>query len=271
MVSMKPLRIILVGCGKMGSSMMQGWLKNNLIESAYILDPHGIPDELKGSDKLTYTTAITDIDMSSIDLIVLAIKPQIMESVCKNLAPHVPQTTPLLSIAAGQSIASISKYFKENQPVIRSMPNTPAAIGKGITAAISSHTVSHETQVNVSNLLESSGQLIWLDDESQMDAVTALSGSGPAYIFHLIEVMTQSGVHIGLSEKNATQLARQTVIGAAHLAEAQSNTPANVLRENVTSPNGTTAAALEKLMDGRIQDIYDEALSAAKARSIELS
>lgn len=267
----RPLRIVLVGCGKMGSSMMQGWLKNNLIESAYILDPHGISEELKGNDKLTHAQSTADIDMSVIDLIVLAVKPQIMETVCQDLAPHVPETTPILSIAAGQSIASITQYFKENQPVIRSMPNTPASIGKGITAAITSHAVSHETKLATTALLTSSGELVWLKDESQMDAVTALSGSGPAYIFHLIEVMTQSGIKLGLSEDQAIQLARQTVIGAAHLAEAQSDTPAAILRENVTSPGGTTAAALEKLMDGRLQDIYDDALNAAKERSIELS
>lgn len=271
MPNIRPLHIVLVGCGKMGSSMMQGWLKNNLIESATILDPHGISEELKSSDKLVHAQTAADIDMSVIDLIALAVKPQIMKVVCNDLSPHVPETTPILSIVAGQSIARITKYFKENQPVIRSMPNTPAAIGKGITAAISNHSVSHETEKAVTALLTSSGELVRLDDESQMDAVTALSGSGPAYIFHLIEVMTQSGIKLGLSEEQAIQLARQTVIGAAHLAEAQSETPASNLRENVTSPGGTTAAALEKLMDGRLQDIYDEALSAAKARSIELS
>lgn len=267
----QPLNIVLVGCGKMGSSMMQGWLKNDLIKHSFILDPNGISEELKGNEKLTHAQTVADIDMSTINLIILAVKPQLMEAVCKDLAPHIPATIPLLSIAAGQSIRRITKYFLENQPVIRSMPNTPAAIGKGITAAITNHNVSHETKQAVTALLKSSGDLIWLNDEAQMDAVTALSGSGPAYIFHIIETLTRSGVHIGLSEAHATQLARQTVIGAAHLAEAQNQTPACVLRENVTSPNGTTAAALDKLMDGRLQDIYDEALSAAKARSIELS
>lgn len=265
-----PATIVLVGCGKMGSAMVQGWTSKNLLKHAYILDPNGLPEELQGNDRISLETA-ENIDFSTIDAVILAIKPQIMADVCANLKPYIDENTPLLSIAAGQSIAKLQSYFQENQPVIRSMPNTPAAIGKGITAAITSHTVSHETKTLAEQLLQASGDMIWLDDEAQMDAVTALSGSGPAYVFYLMEVMMQAGKDIGLSAKNADKLARQTVIGAAALAETENKTSAAILRENVTSPGGTTAAALEKLMDGRMQELFSEALTAAKDRSIELS
>lgn len=268
----KSLNIILVGCGKMGSAMMHSWLKSNLVNHAFILDPHEISSDLKENERLTHINNAQNLGDFTPDIIILAVKPQIMHDVCSNLSPYISNNTPIMSIAAGQSIQSIRSHLsQENQPVIRVMPNTPAAIGKGISAAISSHGVSHETKTNVSALLQATGEIIWLKDENQMDAVTALSGSGPAYIFYLIEVMTKSGIKIGLSEEQSSKLARQTVIGSARLAEEESNVPASTLRENVTSKGGTTEAALEKLMDGRMQDIFDEALLSAKKRSIELS
>ncbi|NQZ13365.1 MAG: pyrroline-5-carboxylate reductase [Alphaproteobacteria bacterium] len=270
MNTLSPATILLAGCGKMGSAMVQGWISKNLLKHTYILDPNGLPDELQGNDCISLETP-ENIDFSTIDLVVLAVKPQIMADVCATMKPHINENTPLLSIAAGQSITGLQSYFQENQPVIRSMPNTPAAIGKGITAAITSHTVSHETKSLAEQLLQASGDIIWLDDEAYMDAVTALSGSGPAYVFYLIEIMTQAGKDIGLSAQHAEKLARQTVIGASALAETENQTSAATLRENVTSPGGTTAAALDKLMDGRMQELFTEALTAAKDRSIELS
>ncbi len=265
------LRLMLVGCGKMGTAMLQGWLDRALIEKAYIIDPNDIPPALTHDPKVHHITDLSKVNFSKLDMMILAVKPQIMSDICKNIAPHTPENLPILSIAAGQSLDKIGKYFKENQPVIRAMPNTPAAIGKGITAAITNHSVSHETKRKAEAILRGSGDLLWLDNEPLMDSVTALSGSGPAYVFYLIEVMASAGENIGLPKDQAMQLARQTVIGAAALAEIDTSTLACTLRENVTSPNGTTQAALDVLMDGRLQALFDEALSAAKARSVDLS
>lgn len=271
MLDTAPLRLMLVGCGKMGAAMLKGWLDLGLIETTHILDPNGIPADMAHDPKLHHITDINQLDFTTLDMMILAVKPQIIGDICQDLAPHTPETLPILSIAAGQSLEKIGGYFKQNQPLIRAMPNTPAAIGKGITAAITNHSVSHETKCKAEAILRRCGDLIWLENEPLMDSVTALSGSGPAYIFHLIEVMAQTGENIGLDKDQAMQLARQTVIGAASLAEADSTSSASTLRENVTSPNGTTQAALDILMDGRLQALFDEALNAAKIRSIELS
>lgn len=255
----------------MGASMLQGWLSKNLVQTAYIIDPNGVPEYFTGNKRVIHESNIDALPFKDIDLVILAIKPQIMAQICKELADHIHEATPLLSIAAGQSLSGMAQHFKEGQPIIRSMPNTPAAIGAGMSAAISNHTVSHETKALVQALLRASGEFIWLDNEPLMDAVTALSGSGPAYVFHLIETLSKAGERIGLSAEQAAIMARQTVIGSASLAAHDSKTTPSELRKNVTSPGGTTEAALKVLMDGRLQDIYDEALLAAKNRGIELS
>ena len=151
------------------------------------------------------------------------------------------------------------------------MPNTPAAIGKGMTVAVANSNVSLENSNKAKDLLKTTGKFEWADEEEMMDAVTALSGSGPAYVFHLIEMLAKAGAENGLPENLAMTLARQTVIGAAALAEAEPQTKPETLRENVTSPGGTTEAALRILMDGRAQSLLNETLAAAKHRSEELS
>jgi len=201
----------------------------------------------------------------------LATKPQIMDNICAGLKDHLHKDTLILSIAAGKSIAYFEGYFGNDHPIIRTMPNTPAAIGKGITVACPNAAVSAAQKKNAETLLKAGGLVDWLEDENLLNAVTALSGSGPAYIFHLIETLAKTGEQIGLSRDLAEKLARQTVIGSAALAEDDEGTPASQLRKNVTSPGGTTQAALEILMDGRLEEIYKEALNAAKTRGEELS
>ena len=176
----------------------------------------------------------------------------------------------ILSIAAGQSLAALESFFAAGQPVVRSMPNTPAAIGKGVSAAITNRHVSDKQKAMASRLLEASGTVSWIADESLMDAITALSGSGPAYVFYLIEALAKAGETIGLDPQLSMSLARQTVIGSAALAEDSCDIPAEILRKNVTSPGGTTEAALKILMDGEFQALLNEALKAAKDRGIEL-
>lgn len=257
--------VLLVGCGKMGGAMLRGWLDGDSVAGVTVLEPGDLPFT---DPRITHRRSAERIGQA--DMTVLAIKPQVLPDVCTALKPHISADLPVLSIAAGQTIAAIQAALHAGQPVIRAMPNTPAAIGKGITAAVAS-AQAQASRAMADNLLAAGGPLVWLADESMMDAVTAVSGSGPAYVFYLIEALAAAGEKAGLPAAMAALLARQTIIGAAALAEADAQTPAPVLRENVTSPNGTTAAALSVLMDGRWQEILTEAVQAAAARSRALS
>ena len=182
------------------------------------------------------------------------------------------QNSLFLSIAAGKTIAVLEDYLATDAKIIRAMPNTPAAIGKGITVACGNNGVTAQDQETALRLLQAVGDALWIEDEAHMNAVTAVSGSGPAYIFLLIETLANAGIEAGLSKDMATKLARQTVIGSAALAEDACDTPASTLRENVTSPGGTTAAALEVLMNktAGLQPLMDKAILAAKTRGQEL-
>ena len=265
------IRVALVGCGKMGSAMMQGWLDHNTIEHAEILDPYPPPENLLAAQQISHVAQASDLSLENMDIVILAVKPQIMDNICADLKPLLPANIPVLSVAAGKNIPYFEKHLGAETPLIRAMPNTPAAIGQGITALFANPNIQNH-QKNIANaLMSKTGKIIWIDDECLMDAVTAVSGSGPAYIFYLIETMAKAGENIGLSKEQATLLARQTVIGAAALADHEDNIAAETLRQNVTSPGGTTEAALNILMDGRFQDVMTEAIEAAQKRGKELS
>ncbi|MDB5490642.1 MAG: proC [Micavibrio sp.] len=255
--------VTLVGCGKMGSAMVRGWVASKVADTIYVIEPSGLPGDLQNMAEVE----LVEQTLPS-DIIVLAVKPQMMDAVCRTLAPG---TATILSIAAGQKIANFEKYFGDTHPVIRAMPNTPAAIGEGMTVAVANKNVTPGIRNIADRLLRATGRVEWIDDETLMDAVTALSGSGPAYVFYLIEVLAKAGEASGLAPVFAMSLARQTVIGSAALAGYDAETPAETLRQNVTSPGGTTEAALNVLMDGRMQDLFSEALNAATSRSKELS
>lgn len=252
----------------MGSALLSGWISSKIPLSISVVEPQYIHQPSVTHFK---SLAQAEADLAGAEAIILAIKPQNLPAACTEIRPHVQDDCLILSIAAGQSLNSIGTFFKTSQPIIRSMPNTPAAIGKGISVAVCNAQVKDNHKTLCTILLETSGPLEWLEDESLLDAVTALSGSGPAYIFHLIEILTKAGENIGLPATLAMQLARQTVIGAAALAEAEPQISPAQLRENVTSPGGTTQAALNVLMDGRLQKLYTEALSAARKRGQELN
>ncbi|MGZ9096795.1 MAG: pyrroline-5-carboxylate reductase [Micavibrio sp.] len=261
--------IALIGCGKMGRAMLRGWIASDIAHAITVLEPAGLPDEFKNTTLIRAVT--TAADLPPADVFILAVKPQIMNEVCQSLKDNTSKDTLILSIAAGQKIGNFEKHFGPNQPVIRVMPNTPAAIGQGISVAVANGNVSPVQKTIAGTLLDSIGLVEWINDENLMDAVTALSGSGPAYVFHLMEVMAKAGVQSGLDSDFAMKLARQTIIGSAALTAAEPDTKAEQLRKNVTSPGGTTAAALDILMNGEMQDIFNRALAAATARSKELS
>lgn len=253
----------------MGSALLKGWLSSDVETTFTVIEPNEL--DIKDKRIKHYKDiASAKKDIASARIIILAIKPQMMTDLCGQITPHLQKTTPLLSIAAGITIENFEDYFGQDQPIIRSMPNTPAAIGKGVTAIIANSATSDEQKKMADDLLACAGKVEWIKDETLLDAITAISGSGPAYIFHLIEILTQAGENVGLPPQLSNALARQTVIGAAALAESEPKTPASTLRENVTSPGGTTAAALEILMNGEWQDIFNRAIKAAKDRSIEL-
>lgn len=263
----KTYNITLLGCGKMGRAMLDGWLSREIVNRVLVVDPHesNVPD----APQISYCADFPDHVERYNDILVIAVKPQIIADALDTV--DLPDGMAVLSIAAGQSLDTLQSYFSGGTGIIRSMPNTPAAIGKGISVAIANEYVTDEQKTCAGLLLRAVGDVEWITNENLMDAVTALSGSGPAYVFYLIECLSQAGVDIGLDAGMATKLARQTVIGSAALAEHDALVDASLLRKNVTSPNGTTQAALDVLMDGRFQNILLDTLRAAQKRSVELN
>jgi pyrroline-5-carboxylate reductase len=211
-----------------------------------------------------------DLNLNDTDLMTLAVKPQIMDYICDELKERLNKDVPILSIAAGKDIAYFEKHFSVDQPIIRAMPNLPATIGQGMSVMVANTAVTDAHKQMVETLLSANGKTLWIEDESKMDAVTALSGSGPAYLFYFIEALAEAGQTIGLSEEEAMTLAKQTIIGASALVDTSEEEPSE-LREAVTSKAGTTESALKVLMDVKFQAVLNEALKAAKERSQELS
>jgi pyrroline-5-carboxylate reductase len=206
------------------------------------------------------------------EVLVLAIKPQTLESAAADLTPLVGPGTLIVSIMAGKTIADVTGRIPSARAVVRAMPNTPAAVGRGITGAYASPAVDEAQKAAAHALLSSVGQVEWVADEGLIDAVTALSGSGPAYVFLLVECMAAAGAAAGLPAETAMRLARATVEGSGELLHREAQTAADQLRRNVTSPGGTTAAALEVLMGPNgLAPLMDRAIAAAKRRAQELS
>jgi len=259
--------LVLLGCGKMGSALLAGWLARGLSPGAvWVQDPQ--PSEWVRALDVHLNAALPE----SPAVALIAVKPQMMGDALPALKVMGGGSTLFLSIAAGTPIAAFEAAFGAESPVIRTMPNTPAAVGRGITALIGNSRVDETALAMAEGLMSAVGQTVRLESEAQMDAVTALSGSGPAYVFLLIEAMAEAGVAEGLSPDLAMQLAKATVAGAGHLAETANEPPAQ-LRVNVTSPGGTTAAALAILMDEEtgLTPLMRRAVAAAAARGRELA
>ncbi|MEE9387670.1 MAG: pyrroline-5-carboxylate reductase [Paracoccaceae bacterium] len=259
--------LVLLGCGKMGSAMLQGWLDNGVSASAvWVMDPHP-SDWLQNLPGLNLNTDLPDNPA----IVLIAVKPQMMADALPVLRSLGNGTTLFLSVAAGTSMSAYQAVLGDQTPIIRAMPNTPAAIGQGITALIGNQNSTPSDMVLAETLLSAVGQTVRLSDEAQMDAVTAVSGSGPAYVFHLVETLAAAGVAQGLPKDLAMQLAKATVAGAGALAACADETPTQ-LRKNVTSPAGTTAAALDVLMhpETGFPALLNRAVAAATARSKEL-
>jgi pyrroline-5-carboxylate reductase len=273
--SQKPLAklsgaLLLVGAGKMGSAMLDGWLARELNpKKLVVIEPQpgkaimalarrGL--KLNPQGKPVAATAI-----------VIAVKPQTAPEAVPPLAAYVGKTTLVLSIMAGRTLRFLQQSLPPGTALVRAMPNTPASIGRGISVAVANAKASVRQRKLASDLLAAIGKVEWITDEALMDAVTALSGSGPAYVFLLAEAMTKAGIAAGLPAELAGRLARETVAGSGELLH-RSALDAATLRQNVTSPGGTTAAALEVLLGpGGFDEILTKAIAAATRRSRELA
>ncbi len=266
--------LLLVGGGKMGEALLAGWLHQGLPpEAVTVVEPdvgrRRHLEQLHGIRTVPHAAELADALAPG--AVLLAVKPQMMDAVLPELVRLVAADTLVLSIAAGKSIAGFEGAFGAGCGVVRAMPNTPAAVGRGVTVLCANASASTEQRALAEQLMLAVGRVHWIDDEDLMHAVTAVSGSGPAYVFHVIEALAAAGARAGLPELLAMELARGTVIGAGELAY-QSPDSAAQLRVNVTSPGGTTAAALQVLTasDG-IGPVLERAVAAAAQRSRELA
>jgi pyrroline-5-carboxylate reductase len=262
--------LVLAGAGKMGSAMLDGWIARGLNpKQIAVIEPHpgkalkalvrrGLKLNPKG--KIAPATAV-----------VIAVKPQTAPEAVPPLATFIGKDTLVLSIMAGRTIAYLQNSLPARSAIVRAMPNTPAAIGRGVSVAVATANVSTRQRKQASELLAAIGKVEWIGDEAMMDAVTALSGSGPAYVFLLAEAMASAGIAAGLPPALSTRLARETVAGSGELLH-QSQIDAAMLRENVTSPGGTTAAALDVLMaSGGLEELMTKAIATATRRSRDLA
>ncbi|MGO4526891.1 pyrroline-5-carboxylate reductase [Microvirga sp. 2MCAF35] len=270
-ISHLPSSLILVGAGKMGGSMLEGWLKVGMRpEGVTVVDPR--PSEEMTRFCRERGIALNPAKPTAADVLVLAIKPQMLDEAAPALNGLLGPQTLIISILAGKTIGDLRSRLPAAGAIVRAMPNLPASIGRGATGAAVNEKVSEGQRLTADALLSSNGIVEWLPSEDLIDAVTALSGSGPAYVFHLVECLAEAGTAAGLPPDLAQRLARATVTGAGELL-FQSELPPATLRQNVTSPGGTTAAALEVLMrdPNGLKALLREAVAAAKRRAEELA
>jgi pyrroline-5-carboxylate reductase len=268
-VSATPNNLALVGAGKMGAALLGGWLTAGFPPSAIAIYEPFPSDEIKA---LAAAKGIALNPASApAEVVVLAIKPQMLEHAAPALASLLAPGALVLSILAGKTVANLAARLPA-QAIVRAMPNTPAAIGRGITGAYASSAVTPAQRATAQSLLSGVGAVEWVETEGLIDAVTAISGSGPAYIFHLVEAMAAAGAALGLPAELSLRLARATVEGSGELLHRSPEIGADQLRKNVTSPGGTTQAALEVLMapDG-LTALMAQATEAARRRAEELS
>lgn len=264
--------LLLVGAGKMGGALLEGWLRQGLDPASIFIQDPAPPPEVASLAARHGIAAGTAPDLPSApSVIVLAVKPDLAQKLLPEIEPMIGENSVVLSIAAGRTLASLSHALPPDTAIVRAMPNTAASVGSSITVACANAEVTPEQTRECTSLLEAVGEVVWIDDENLLDAVTALSGSGPAYVFLLAECLAEAGRAASLDAGLARRLARATVEGAGELLRRSDLSPQE-LREKVTSPKGTTAAALDVLMGVEgMQDLLTRAVAAAAKRSRELS
>ncbi|MBQ57296.1 MAG: pyrroline-5-carboxylate reductase [Pseudomonadaceae bacterium] len=263
-------RIAFIGAGNMAASLIGGMRAQGVGAESIRASDRGAEQREKISAQYGIDVFASNAEaINGVDVIVLSIKPQAMKEVCLDLAPHIKDGQLIVSIAAGISSASLANWLGE-RAIVRCMPNTPALLRQGVSGLYANPQVSVEQRQQAEQLLSAVGLALWLDEEHLIDAVTAVSGSGPAYFFLLIEAMTAAGEKLGLPRETAEKLTQQTALGAAQMAIA-SDVDAAELRRRVTSPAGTTEAAIKTFQAGGFEALVDAALNAAAQRSAELA
>jgi pyrroline-5-carboxylate reductase len=265
--------LLLAGAGNMGGALLAGWLERGLAPARVIVqDPSPPPSVRSLLDRYGIRAQATIESLPAPPAVMMmSVKPQVMDQVFPPLARLAGPSTMVLSVAAGKAIAGFERHLAKGAAVVRAMPNTPASIGRGITVAVANPHVGPAQRATCDALLRAAGEVAWVDDEGLIDAVTAVSGSGPAYVFYLAECLAAAGVSAGLDRGLADKLARWTVSGSGELLH-RSELGADTLRQNVTSPNGTTFAALQVLMaDDGLAPLLRKAVEAAAKRSRELA
>ncbi|MHC8353484.1 pyrroline-5-carboxylate reductase [Pseudomonas sp. RT4P38] len=267
---MSKTRIAFIGAGNMAASLIGG-LRAKGLDAAQIRasDPGAETRAKVNAEHGVEVFADNSDAIQGADVVVLAVKPQAMKAVCEAIRPSLKPNQLVVSIAAGITCASMNNWLGA-QPIVRCMPNTPALVRQGVSGLFATAEVNAEQRQQAEELLSAVGIALWLNEEQQLDAVTAVSGSGPAYFFLLIEAMTAAGVKLGLPPETAAQLTLQTALGAAHMAVA-SDVDAAELRRRVTSPAGTTEAAIKSFQAGGFEALVEKALGAAAHRSAEMA
>jgi pyrroline-5-carboxylate reductase len=269
---MNPVTLAFIGGGNMASSLIGGLIENGFPASSIrVADPI---EQTRSSITQRFnvsTFAENETAIDGADVVILAVKPQQLKSVTQSLAPHWQPDALLISIAAGIRMDAIERWLGQpNASIVRAMPNTPSLVRAGATGLCANAHVTHTQHELAESILRAVGLAIWVSDEQQMDAVTAVSGSGPAYFFLILEAMQAAGVELGLSEENARLLSLETAFGAAKMA-LESDESAAVLRQRVTSPGGTTEQALNTFNEGDLKGLFQCALNAAAQRADELA
>ncbi len=266
-------RIAFIGGGNMAASLIGGLRAQGLPASAICASDPGADRRTELHDAHGIDTFADNAQaVAGADVVVLAVKPQVMQTVCRDLAPHLQASQLIVSIAAGITCASLQQWLGADTPraIVRCMPNTPALLRQGVSGLFANAAVSDEQKRQAEQLLSAVGLALWLDREELIDAVTAVSGSGPAYFFLLIEAMTAAGEQLGLPRDTAAELTLHTALGAARMA-CESDVEAAELRRRVTSPNGTTEAAIKAFQAGGLEALVQQAMDAAARRSAELA
>ena len=267
-----PPPLLIYGCGKMGGAMLRGALSGGWPASTIsVVEPSPSPELTALQAEAGFALNPAPGERKA-GLILLSIKPQMLDIAAPGILPWLSGESVIVSIMAGKSIADIDRRLSVATRFVRAMPNTPAAIGRGITGIYATATLEARDRAAVTRLLATTGRLEWVENESLIDAVTAVSGSGPAYVFHMVECMAKAGEKLGLAPEAAMRLARATIEGAGELLFQEAETSPETLRRNVTSPGGTTAAALEVLMaDDGLGPLMTRAIAAADARAKALA
>lgn len=262
------MKVALIGGGNMGFALVQGMLKSEETNSIQVAEP--LESQREKFDELGIATSKSNQEVCvNKEVVILAVKPQVIETVVREISAHIDQAL-VISIAAGTTLTQLTSWLSESVPIVRAMPNTPALIGEGMTGLIASSTVTSTHRELATQIFNTCGEVQWFENDRQLNIVTALSGSGPAYFFYMLEALIQAGQELGLPHDQCLNLVLQTAVGSTRLAKSGEAEPTE-LRQRVTSPGGTTEAAMTVLDEQHVKQIFQQAVKAAFDRGEELA